>query len=111
MVMGSPIAMAQNAPRSFEASPNVYKEIAESDMFLVILATWKPGQRDKPHSHKAGTIYSLTNCTARNHAADGTATDRPPARAGNAAMLNPVASHSNENIGSTDSQTLFTELK
>jgi hypothetical protein len=49
MVMGSPIAMAQNAPRSFEASPDVYKEIAESDMFLVILATWKPGQRDKPH--------------------------------------------------------------
>jgi beta-alanine degradation protein BauB len=109
--LGLPAAHAQEAAPSFQASPDVYKVIAENDKFRVIVATWKPGQRDKPHSHKAGTIYNLTNCTTRNHAADGKTTDNPVTSAGSARMLNPVASHSNENIGSADCQILFTEMK
>lgn len=37
--------------RSYVASPDVYKVIAESNNTRVILATWKPGQRDAWHSH------------------------------------------------------------
>src|SRR4051794_40606952 len=39
-------ASAQNAPLSYVANPGVYKVLAENDQFRVVLATWKPGQRD-----------------------------------------------------------------
>ena len=43
--------MAQDAPIAPEASPDVYKILAENDQMRVIEATWKPGQKDNFHSH------------------------------------------------------------
>jgi hypothetical protein len=56
--------MAVTGPsRPFIASPDVSKVIAESGDTRVILATWKPGQRDEWHSHPANTVaYALTDC-------------------------------------------------
>lgn len=44
--------------RSFIASPDVYKATAESGDTRVILATWKPGQRDEWQSHPANTVVN-----------------------------------------------------
>ena len=43
--------MADTAPRSATASPDVYKVLAEDKEMRVILATWQPGQRDQWHAH------------------------------------------------------------
>jgi hypothetical protein len=44
---------AEDAPRSYVVSPDVYRVIAENETTKVILATWKSGQRDNWHSHPA----------------------------------------------------------
>lgn len=65
---------AQDVPRSFDASPDVYKVIGENDQYRVIAATWAPGQRDNWHSHGAVVaVYALTDCTVRPHTPDGQA--------------------------------------
>jgi len=52
-------AMAQKtAPLSFQASPDVYKVIADGEHYRIIQATWQPGQRDAWHSHpEKGTYF------------------------------------------------------
>lgn len=42
---------AADAPRSHIASPDVYQVIAQDNDTRIIMATWKPGQRDAWHSH------------------------------------------------------------
>ena len=63
-------AIAQGQPRSFEASPDVYKVIAQNDTYKVIEVTWKPGQRDQMHSHPASAVYYLTDCTCLLYTSD-----------------------------------------
>jgi len=45
MLFGFPPASAEDAPRSYVASPEVYKVIADNGKTKVILATWPPGKR------------------------------------------------------------------
>lgn len=56
-VLASGSALAQGLPRSFEASPDIYKVIAEDTRYRIIAVTWKPGQRDQLHSHPASAVY------------------------------------------------------
>src|ERR1039457_2064306 len=78
-------ASADDAPRSYVASPEVYKVIAENNKTRVILATWKPGQRDAWHSHPVTGVYFLTDCEARIHSPDGKFVDARP-KAGTAVV-------------------------
>lgn len=45
-LVAAPFAWAEDAPPSYEASPNVYKLVVENAHFRVIEATWKPDQKD-----------------------------------------------------------------
>jgi quercetin dioxygenase-like cupin family protein len=103
--------LAQDAPPSYVAAPDVYKLISENEQFRVILATWKPGQRDAWHSH-AGPLaaYWLTDCKARIHTPDGKYREPPP-KAGGVVFNPPVASHSFENLGTTECKSLLVERK
>jgi hypothetical protein len=67
------MASTADAPRSYIASPDVYKVIAENNDTRVILATWKPDKRDEWHSHPPGAaVYVLTDCEAlRLYSPDG----------------------------------------
>ena len=65
-------AMAEDAPRSYEASPDIYKVIAQNGPIHVIMATWKPGQRDAWHSHPAAGVYFLTDCQSYVYLPNGT---------------------------------------
>ena len=59
-------AVAQNAPPSYQAGPDVYKVIFEDQNFRVILSTRKKGVRDKDHSHAIPSVaYLLTDCINR----------------------------------------------
>jgi hypothetical protein len=103
-------ALAQAVPPGFVASPDIYKVIAENDKYRVIEVTWKPGQKDLSHSHPDAAVYYLTNCTMRNQFPG-----RPPMEgspiAGTARVQAPIASHTVENIGTTDCRLIMFEPK
>ena len=108
-VLASPL-QAQTAPRSFEASPEVYKVIAENEQMRIIKVAWKPGQKDKFHSHPTAGTYFLTSCSLRFELPDGTKQDSAPA-AGTASARPPIASHAVENIGKADCELIMFEPK
>ena len=100
-------ASADDVPRSYIASPDVYKVIAENNKTRVILATWKPGQRDAWHSHPVTGVYYLTDCEARIYSPDGKFVDFSH-KAGFAVVQAAIPSHSFENRSSADCRmTIF----
>lgn len=103
-------AAAQAQPRSFEASPEVYKVIAENADYKVIEVTWKPGQQDKMHSHPASAVYYLNDCALRGTLPDGKSGEGKP-RAGMAVVQGPIAAHSMQNVGTTDCKLIMFEPK
>ena len=100
---------AQEAPRSYVASPDIYKVVAQNDQYVVIVGTWAPGQRDILHSHPAGGGYYLTNCKLRNTLADGRARESEP-KAGSGFTFPPVAHHV-QNIGDSECKMVIVEQK
>ena len=105
------IAWSQAVPRSFAASPDVYKVIAEDEQYRVIAVTWKPGQRDNWHSHGARVAaYNLTECNTRLHTPDGKSVDNNT-KAGDARVRAQAPSHSIENIGKAECRLILFEPK
>lgn len=110
--LGANTAIAEDVAPSYKAFPEVYQLISENENFRVIMATWKPGQRDKWHSHEGpAAIYRLTDCNMRAHTPDGKLVDRPVAKRGSVNFNPTIASHSLENVGTTDCQMLIIEKK
>jgi quercetin dioxygenase-like cupin family protein len=105
------IGSSQEAPLANVANPGVYKVLQENDQFRVVLATWKPGQRDEFHSHPASATYTLTPCKARLHGPGNKVLAEPEIQGGHALLQPPIASHSFENIGSSECQILIVERK
>ena len=108
----APLALAQDAPRAWDASPDVYKVIAESETHRIILVTWKPGQRDAFHSHPAGMgVYYVTDCNLSGRRPDGKSLSGE--RKAGQARFQPglTTSHSVENIGSAECRIVLFEPK
>jgi len=103
-----PPARAEDAPRSYVASPDVYKVIADDGKTKVILATWPPGKRDNWHSHPATGVYRLTDCEAQVFSPDGKSVG-VSLKAGSAVVQGPIASHSFENRGTAECRTIIVE--
>jgi beta-alanine degradation protein BauB len=103
-------AQAPATPPSFVASPEIYKVIAENDKYRVIEVVWKPGQRDRVHSHPEAATYYLSDCVLRNHPSGGPPQDGTRL-AGRASVRGPIAAHSIENIGSADCRLIMFEPK
>lgn len=104
-------ALAGDVKPSYEASPEVYKVIAENDTIRVILATWKPGMRDNLHSHpKMFAAYTVKGCHRKITKADGSV-DEKLLKAGSARVINPVAAHTFSNVGTGECQQVLFELK
>jgi len=112
LLVAAPLAFAQDAPRAFAASPDVYKVIAESETHRIILVTWKPGQRDEFHSHPAGMgVYYVTDCKLSGHPPEGKPT-QGERKAGLARFQpKPTKSHSVENVGSSECRIVLFEPK
>jgi hypothetical protein len=111
LYMASSAAVAQSAPPSYQADPDVYKVIFEDQNFRVIASTRKKGVHDKTHGHPvASVIYNINDCVTRLYAADGKTND-VTGKAGTAGAVPVTASHSAENVGPADCQTVFVERK
>lgn len=106
------IAMTAGAqeplPRSWVASPGVYKLLAQGEPFVVVEVTWKPGQKDAMHSHPASAVYFLNDCTLRNTFANGKTVDTKP-KAGAAVIQPAIPGHFVENVGSADCRLIMFE--
>ena len=102
-------AYAQKAPRTFIASPEIYKVAKRGDQCVVIEATWASGQRDKFHSHTLGAIYWVTACKTRTFLPDGRSRD-DVIRAGTYRVTEkPVLSHSEMNVGESECRAVLFE--
>jgi hypothetical protein len=62
---GPDVASAQTAPRSYVASPDIFKVIAQNEQFVLVEAVLKPGQQSEFFSTPAKLQYFLTDCTLR----------------------------------------------
>src|SRR3974390_2273053 len=102
--------LAQEPPRSWLASPDVYKIIGENALYRIILGTWKPGQVDNQHSHTAGAIVYLTDCNIRHYPPAAAPVDTM-CKAGGVRTIPAVPSHHVQNIGSADCQMMQVEQK
>ena len=102
-------AIAQDLPRSYAASPDIYKVVAEDARYQVITVTWKPGQKDVAHSHPASGVYYLTDCDLRLYNANGTAAREVHPRAGMGLVQAPIPGHVLENIGTSDCRLVMFE--
>ena len=107
-LLGIGPAQAQQLPRSFAASPDIYKVIAQNEQFKVIAVTWQPGQKDLLHSHPASAGYYLTDCSVRTCTADGTCREAQP-KAGFGFVQAPIAGHVFQNIGATECRIVMFE--
>lgn len=103
-------AIAEDAPRTWIASPQIYRVLTSNDQFRLIKATYKPGHGDVFHSHKLLINYFLTSCDLRRTMPDGTPTDFRGIPKGWSQTEPPVKSHAIKNIGTSDCEILLFEL-
>lgn len=108
---GQAAALAQDVPLSHVASPEVYKVVAENEMFRVVMATWQPGQRDVYHSHPPTAVYNIGGCKIRVHAPNGQIAFQGDVPPGNVALQPAIASHSFENTDTKECKILIVERK
>jgi hypothetical protein len=107
----SSIALAQNAPPTYQGDPSVYKVIFEDGNFRITEALRKIGVHDKSHSHPVpSVVYNLTDCKTKLYDADGK-TRETERKAGTADAVPVIASHSAENVGAADCKQIFFEKK
>lgn len=102
------LSTAQQNPRSYVASPDIYKVLAQDERYKVISVVWRPGQKDVLHAHPANGVYYLTDCSIRIHATDGSYRDAQP-KAGHAVVQAPIPGHVLENIGTADCRLIMFE--
>lgn len=102
---------AQDAPLSYQASPDIYKVLKENPALRMTLGTWQPGQRDAFHSHSTSAAYFIDGCLVRVFGPDGNITWDGYIRAGYASVSDPVAKHSIQNVGTSVCRVLNVELK
>jgi hypothetical protein len=101
MVFSTSVSAEQKAPTAPEASPDIYKILAENEQWRVIQATWQPGQEDNLHSHPPDRVSLFTtDCMLRLTKPDGTFRDATP-KAGKAKVRTgePVKAHTAKNMG------------
>lgn len=113
MVLGNVSFATENAPTAPEASPEVYKVLAENDQFRVIEAIWQPGQEDNFHSHPADRVSLYqTNCKLQLTNSDGSSRiGKPKAGTAKARTGKPVKSHKAKNLGDQVCVIRIVELK
>ncbi|MBI3706026.1 MAG: hypothetical protein HY244_19720 [Rhizobiales bacterium] len=104
-------AIAQTAEPTFKGDPSVYKVIFEDANFRVIEANRPAGVKDKPHGHPLPSIiYNVNDCKSTLTGADGK-TRESITKAGTAAAVPIIGSHTAENIGTAACKQVFVEKK
>jgi hypothetical protein len=101
---------SQEIKGGHEASPEIYKVLAENELMRLILATWEPGQRDSWHGHPATSVYYVTDCHVRAFFPDGSQKDLQRKGGTGRTRSRPVTSHSIQNIGTEQCLIVLVEV-
>ena len=88
--------------------PNLYRVVFENDRVRVLEYRDRPGDATHPHGHPDSVMVTLTSFLRRLHG-DGRQVD-VGLEAGLVRWLD-AQEHAGENIGTTDTRTIFVELK
>ncbi len=89
-------------------NPALYRVIMENERVRVLEYVDKPGERTTPHAHPDSVMYTLSSFRRRLYA-DGQQRE-VELQAGEVFWL-PAQHHAGENIGDTETHTIFVELK
>ncbi|GAA2109521.1 hypothetical protein GCM10009841_30880 [Microlunatus panaciterrae] len=89
-------------------NPERYRVLFENERVRVLEYVDQPGARTTPHQHPDSVMVTLSSFR-RRLSSDGRTSD-VELPAGKAVWL-PAQSHSGENIGDSETHTLFVELK
>jgi quercetin dioxygenase-like cupin family protein len=88
--------------------PDKYRVMFENDRVRVLEYVDQPGARTTPHAHPDSVMVTLSSFQRRLHGGDG---HRDVQLQAGAAHWLPAQEHAGENIGDSDTHTLFIELK
>lgn len=88
--------------------PDLYRVVYENERVRVLEYRDKPGDRTHPHRHPDSVMYTLT--AFRRRVSSGEQTVEIALDAGQVRWLS-AQEHVGENIGDSDTHTLFIELK
>lgn len=89
-------------------NPDLYKVVFENDRVRVLEYRDVPGARTTPHSHPDSVMVTLSDFDRRLSV--GNQQREVSLQAGLATWL-PAQTHMGENIGTTETHTIFVELK
>lgn len=90
------------------ASPELYATVFENDRVRVLKYRDKPGDQTKPHTHPDSVMVTLSSFRRRISAGGRSVEVELPA--GEARWVG-AQEHSGENIGDTETVSIFIELK
>ena len=91
-----------------ETNPEFYRVVFENDRVRVLEYTDRPGDRTQPHSHPDSVMYTLSSF--RRRLIHGDRQVDVELAAGETRWLD-AQTHAGENIGDTESHSIFVELK
>jgi beta-alanine degradation protein BauB len=91
-----------------ETDPDKYKVVFENERVRVLEYTDKPGDRTSPHRHPDSVMYTLS--TFERRLIHGDQERDVQLQAGRVVWV-AAQEHQGENIGITDSHSIFIELK
>jgi quercetin dioxygenase-like cupin family protein len=89
-------------------NPDNYTVVFENERVRVLDYTDKPGDRTKPHAHPDSVMYTLSSFRRRLIHGDE---ERDVELQAGGAFWVPAQQHAGENIGDTETHTIFVELK
>ncbi len=95
-------------PDPVESNPSLYTVVFENERVRVLEYRDQPGARTTPHSHPDSVMVTLSRFDRRLSVGDQV---RDVSLEPSKAMWLPAQTHAGENIGSTETHTLFIELK
>jgi len=89
--------------------PGLYRVVFENDRVRVLEYRDRPGDRTRPHGHPDSVMVTLSTFRRRLHGGDGRQAD-VDLPAGQVRWIG-AQEHAGENIGTTESHSVFVELK
>jgi quercetin dioxygenase-like cupin family protein len=91
-----------------QTNPDNYQVVYENDRVRVLEYNDKPGDRTTPHAHPDSVMYTLSSFRRRLiHGVE----ERDVELAAGGVFWVPAQQHAGENIGDTETRTIFVELK
>lgn len=91
-----------------ETNPSLYKVVFENERVRILEYRDKPGDRTTPHSHPDSVMVTLSGFDRRLSVGEQV---RDVSLEPGQAVWIPAQTHAGENVGTTETHSMFVELK